>query len=257
MHGGHSMKRQRGRGRKPGGGGGHHNHGGGGGGGHHNSPNRSLETNGPDTKFRGTASFIHERYLQLARDAASSGDRVLSENYQQHADHYFRLWRQMQPAAPPPQADRFGGESEYEGDDEGAPEAAEGGEDSEAVAADAGEQPDVEFPQGDQPRFERGEGEGRRRRGRRNRFRPGGGEGGEGGEGEERRSEGEARRPEGEARRERPEGEARRERPESEARRERPEGEGRRERQPRERDGEPAGPEGFSNGPRPAFLRGD
>ena len=64
MHGGHSMKRQRGRGRKPGGGG-HHNHGGGG----HNSPNRSLETNGPDTKFRGTASFIHERYLQLAPDA--------------------------------------------------------------------------------------------------------------------------------------------------------------------------------------------
>ncbi len=82
------MKRQRGRGRKPGGGGGnfHHNNQGG-----HHHPNRQLETNGPDTKFRGTASYIHERYLQLARDAQSSGDRVLGENYLQHAEHYNRI----------------------------------------------------------------------------------------------------------------------------------------------------------------------
>jgi hypothetical protein len=201
-----------------------------------------MESNGPEAKVRGPASHIHERYLQLARDAASSGDRVLSENYLQHADHYFRLWRQMQPAAPPPQPERFSAESEYEGDEEGAPEA-EAGEEGEAAAAEGGDQPDVEFPQGDQPRFERGEGEGRRRRGRRNRFRPGGGEGGEGGEGEERRAEGEPRRDRGE-------GEGRRDRSEGEGR------DGRRERQPRERDGEQAGPEGFSTGPRPAFLRG-
>ena len=100
------MKRQRGRGRKPGGGGG-----GGGNFQHHNNhqPNRALESNGPDTKVRGPASHVFERYLQLARDAASSGDRVLSENYLQHADHYFRLVRSMQPSAPPQQVsgDRF------------------------------------------------------------------------------------------------------------------------------------------------------
>jgi len=213
------MKRQRGRGRKPGGGG-HHNHQGGG------HPNRTMESNGPDTKVRGPASHIYERYLQLARDAASSGDRVLSENYMQHADHYFRLVRQMQPAAPPP-PERFANEPELDGEEEAGGEA-EGAE--EAAAADGGDQPDVEFPQGQPQQFERGEGEGRRRRGRRNRFRPGGGEG-EGEGGDERRAEG------------------------GEGRRERGEGEGRRER--RERDGEQAGPEGFSNGPRPAFLRGD
>jgi hypothetical protein len=151
---------------------------------------------------------------------------VLSENYLQHADHYFRLWRQMTPAAPPPQPERFTSDPEYEGE-EGA--VAETGEEGEAAAAEAGDQPDVEFPPGQQPhQFERGEGEGRRRRGRRNRFRPGGESGEGGGDGEERREQ----RGEGEARRDRP---------------------------PREREGEreQSGPEGFSNGPRPAFLRGD
>ncbi len=32
-----------------------------------------------------------EKYLQLARDAQSSGDPVSAENYFQHAEHYFRL----------------------------------------------------------------------------------------------------------------------------------------------------------------------
>jgi hypothetical protein len=32
-----------------------------------------------------------DRYLALARAAAASGDAVASENYLQHADHYFRL----------------------------------------------------------------------------------------------------------------------------------------------------------------------
>jgi hypothetical protein len=191
-----------------------------------------MESTGPDAKVRGPAAHIYERYLQLARDAASSGDRLLSENYLQHADHYFRLVRQMQPAAPPPQPERFTGEGEFGGEDEGAPEAEEG----ETAAAEGSDQPEVEFPQGQQPQqFERGEGEGRRRRGRRNRFRPGGGEGEGGGEGDERRAEGEGPR----------------ERGDWEGR------EGRRDR-PREREGEreQAGPEGFSNGPRPAFLRG-
>ncbi len=63
-----------------------------------------YESNGPDIKIRGTASHVAEKYLQLARDAQSSGDPVAAENYYQHAEHYFRLiaaaqeqFRQNQP----------------------------------------------------------------------------------------------------------------------------------------------------------------
>jgi len=64
-----------------------------------------YESNGPDVKIRGNASHIAEKYLQLARDAQSSGDPIAAENYYQHAEHYFRLiaaaqehLRQSQPA---------------------------------------------------------------------------------------------------------------------------------------------------------------
>jgi hypothetical protein len=50
-----------------------------------------YESNGPDVKIRGTASHVAEKYLQLARDAQSSGDPIAAENYYQHAEHYFRL----------------------------------------------------------------------------------------------------------------------------------------------------------------------
>ena len=49
---------------------------------------RSYESNGPDVKIRGTAHHIAEKYLQLARDAQSSGDPVMAESYLQHAEHY-------------------------------------------------------------------------------------------------------------------------------------------------------------------------
>jgi hypothetical protein len=88
-----NMKRQRGR-----------NRGGGGGGGakpQHNA-NRAFDSNGPDNvKIRGHAQHVFEKYQQLARDAFSSGDRVLAENYLQHADHYFRVLRTIQPQRPP------------------------------------------------------------------------------------------------------------------------------------------------------------
>src|ERR1700760_613865 len=56
-----------------------------------NPMTRVFESNGQDVKIRGTASHIAEKYLQLARDAQSSGDSIASENYYQHAEHYFRL----------------------------------------------------------------------------------------------------------------------------------------------------------------------
>jgi hypothetical protein len=69
---------------------------------------RVFESNGPDIKIRGTASHVAEKYVQLARDARSSGDPVAAENYYQHAEHYFRLiaaaqeqFRQSQPQQQP------------------------------------------------------------------------------------------------------------------------------------------------------------
>ena len=59
---------------------------------------RSFDSNGPDIKIRGTALHIAEKYTQLARDASSSGDRVMAENYLQHAEHYYRIIAAAQAA---------------------------------------------------------------------------------------------------------------------------------------------------------------
>ena len=82
--GNQSNKRMRGRGRK--------------------GPNpltRTYESNGPDVKIRGTAMHIAEKYQQLARDAQASGDRVMFENYNQHAEHYLRIVAAAQPQQQP------------------------------------------------------------------------------------------------------------------------------------------------------------
>ena len=77
-----NAKRGRGRGRR-GNNSGNHNH----------VPNRntSYESNGPDVKLRGNAQQLHEKYMALAHDAATSGERISAEAYTQFADHYFRL----------------------------------------------------------------------------------------------------------------------------------------------------------------------
>lgn len=54
-------------------------------------PNRTYDSNGPDVKVRGTATQVCDRYLALARDASSSGDRIKAEGYLQHAEHYYRV----------------------------------------------------------------------------------------------------------------------------------------------------------------------
>jgi hypothetical protein len=156
------MKRQRGRGRKPGG---------------HHQPNRAMESNGPDVKVRGPAIVIYEKYMQYARDAQSAGDRIQAENYQQHAEHYFRLMRAQQPSQPLPtqQHDRFSPDYDYESEDEGS-ESAEGESQGSAQAFEPGEQPAEVRNDAENQTFEtEGQGQGfrgSRRRGRRNRFRP-------------------------------------------------------------------------------------
>lgn len=44
--------------------------------------------------------------MQLARDAHSSGDSVMAENYYQHAEHYFRLLSAAQAQMPQPRTDQ-------------------------------------------------------------------------------------------------------------------------------------------------------
>jgi len=79
---------------------------------------RSYESNGGDVKIRGTALHIAEKYVQLARDAHSSGDRVASENYLQHAEHYYRMVAAAQAQMPQPQpVFRTDGENSEEDED--------------------------------------------------------------------------------------------------------------------------------------------
>ena len=87
---------------------GRNNNGGGGGNNNNNNNNRkgpnpltrNYESNGPDVKIRGSAQQIAEKYATLARDAQSSGDRVMAENYLQHAEHYNRIIAAAQAQLP-------------------------------------------------------------------------------------------------------------------------------------------------------------
>jgi hypothetical protein len=162
-----NMKRQRGRNRGGGGGGGKPQH----------NANRAFDSNGPDNvKIRGHAQHVFEKYQQLARDAFSSGDRVLAENYLQHADHYFRVLRTIQPQRPPSEIlgrdvlasgldIDFEEEFEAQPEDAGVAEAEAGGE---VNGAEGGRPPREErppredrFSRDDRPprddRYERGE----------------------------------------------------------------------------------------------------
>ena len=53
--------------------------------------------NNPDFKRRNpgrnnqNAGKLVDKYNDLAREAASNGDKILSENYLQHADHFSRI----------------------------------------------------------------------------------------------------------------------------------------------------------------------
>ena len=70
--------RSRGRGNRKGSGGG-------------NNMNRVFDSAGPEGKVRGTPQQIIDKYISLARDAQTSGDRVSAENFLQHAEHYQRI----------------------------------------------------------------------------------------------------------------------------------------------------------------------
>jgi hypothetical protein len=67
---------------------------------------------------------MREKYLAQARDALASGDRVLAENYFQHADHCFRMIAEENASRPQrvhtpqePQVAEVSTESAADGDD--------------------------------------------------------------------------------------------------------------------------------------------
>ena len=55
------------------------------------SRNQTFDSNGPSVRIRGNASQVHEKYIAMAQDASSAGDSISSENYLQHAEHYYRI----------------------------------------------------------------------------------------------------------------------------------------------------------------------
>ncbi|KAA3451074.1 DUF4167 domain-containing protein [Mesorhizobium sp. SARCC-RB16n] len=105
---------------------GRNNNGGGGGNNNNNNNNRkgpnpltrNYESNGPDVKIRGSAQQIAEKYATLARDAQSSGDRVMAENYLQHAEHYNRIIAAAQAQMPIQNVQQSRDEFDDDGDDD-------------------------------------------------------------------------------------------------------------------------------------------
>ena len=53
-----------------------------------NNDNFQRKTQGRNNQ---NASKLHEKYNNLAREALSSGDKIMSENFFQHADHFKRI----------------------------------------------------------------------------------------------------------------------------------------------------------------------
>ena len=53
--------------------------------------NHTFDSNGPDIRIRGNAHQVHEKYMNLAREASTNGEVVLAESYFQHAEHYYRI----------------------------------------------------------------------------------------------------------------------------------------------------------------------
>lgn len=94
--------------------------------GRRSGPNRqhNFDSNGPNVRIRGTAHQVHEKYLALARDAASSGDPVMTENLLQHADHYYRVFSEAAESnreqRPPNGQDRQAGNPRGNGAQSGA-----------------------------------------------------------------------------------------------------------------------------------------
>ena len=57
---------------------------------HSFTSNANFQRNSPGRNNQNASKLI-EKYTDLAREALSKGDKILSENYFQHADHFIRI----------------------------------------------------------------------------------------------------------------------------------------------------------------------
>ena len=65
------------------------------------SQTKQSNVQSTEGKMRGNPQQCVEKYLTLARDAASLGDPISAENYYQYADHYYRLVAASRPPRSP------------------------------------------------------------------------------------------------------------------------------------------------------------
>ena len=61
-----------------------------------NSQKSNPYENNKDSKIKGNAIQVHEKYQSLARDAITAGDIIKAEYYFQHAEHYHRVHKLSQ-----------------------------------------------------------------------------------------------------------------------------------------------------------------
>ena len=61
---------------------------------HPNNGNLNFNRNGSMNNIHNVEKTM-QKYQQLAKDAQSNGDPVLSQNYLQHADHYLRRYNEL------------------------------------------------------------------------------------------------------------------------------------------------------------------
>jgi hypothetical protein len=128
------VKRSRRGGRRP-------QHGGNGGGGGNNggggyNPNRTFDSSGPEIKIRGSASHVYEKYLQLARDANSGGDRIMAAAAAQQAQHQAQQ-AALNPPRPEGQQPQGGAQPQQNGGSTPSFSLAEGANEEEGEEAEA------------------------------------------------------------------------------------------------------------------------
>ena len=125
-----------------------------------NVTNRVFDSSGPEGKVRGTPQQIIDKYNQLARDAQLAGDRVATENFQQHAEHYLRLLgaaqkeqdarreeQERQNRERQAERDRERAERQDRDGDQGQPQGGDAPQQAEAGDNSAGESTLVETPE--------------------------------------------------------------------------------------------------------------
>ncbi len=110
----------------------------------------NFDSNGPEGRVRGNAHQVYEKYIGLARDALSAGDRVAAENYFQYAEHYYRVLNAR--TDPRPNGEDQPGRQSGNGQTEAAGVGALGGVEGQAPpVAGTGEQPREVAPADAQP----------------------------------------------------------------------------------------------------------